>query len=106
MESRRRKFELLPAYLKAGVYYTTKLEAVRHPQQGYYQRLFAYELLTKAASREFYVRNEESACRKYEEAYSIWHYYYTTNPNWNKEGIDDSQLFEVFWDGCDDFERQ
>jgi hypothetical protein len=36
MESRRRKFELMPAYLKAGVYYTTKLEAVRHPDQGYY----------------------------------------------------------------------
>lgn len=31
MENRRRKFELMPAYLKAGVYYTTKLECVRHP---------------------------------------------------------------------------
>ena len=29
MESKRRKFERLPAFLKAGVYYTTKLEAVR-----------------------------------------------------------------------------
>ena len=29
MESRRRKFERLPAFLQAGVYYTTKLEQVR-----------------------------------------------------------------------------
>lgn len=42
MEARRRKFELLPAFLKAGVYYTTKLEGVRHPTVPYHQRLFAF----------------------------------------------------------------
>ena len=36
MEARRKKFELLPAFLKAGVYYTTKLEGVRHPTIPYY----------------------------------------------------------------------
>ena len=87
----------MPEYLKAGVYYTTKLEAVRHPDQGYYQRLMAYELLVKTANSEVYQNNADSACRKYEEAYSIWHYYYTTNSKWNTEGIDDSQLFEVFF---------
>ena len=40
MEGRRRKFERLPAFLKAGVYYTTKLEATR--KQSYYPRLFAF----------------------------------------------------------------
>jgi len=29
MVSRRRMFERLPAFLQAGVYYTTKLEAIR-----------------------------------------------------------------------------
>jgi hypothetical protein len=29
LESKRRKFEKLPMFLKAGVYYSTKLEAVR-----------------------------------------------------------------------------
>ena len=29
MESRRRKFEKMPAFLKATVYYTTKLECTR-----------------------------------------------------------------------------
>ena len=52
MESRRRKFEKLPAFLKAGVYYTTKLECTR--MQDYYPRLFAYELLMKTANREYY----------------------------------------------------
>lgn len=29
LESKRRKFEKLPMFLKAGVYYSAKLEAVR-----------------------------------------------------------------------------
>jgi hypothetical protein len=29
LDLRKKKFELLPAFLKAGVYYTTKLDAVR-----------------------------------------------------------------------------
>ena len=48
MQSRRRKFERLPAFLKAGVYYTTKLEATR--KQTYYPRLFAFQLIMKAAN--------------------------------------------------------
>ena len=54
LESKRKKFEQMPAYLKAGVYYTTKLECVRDPNVGYYQRFFAYELIIKAATIEFY----------------------------------------------------
>jgi hypothetical protein len=56
MESRRRKFEKLPAFLKAGVYYTTKLECTRN--QDYYPRLFAFELLMKQANREYYEGEE------------------------------------------------
>lgn len=48
MEARRRKFERLPAFLKAGVYYTTKLEATR--KQSYYPRFFAFQLLMKSAN--------------------------------------------------------
>lgn len=48
MESRRRKFERLPAFLKAGVYYTTKLEAAR--KQSYFPRLFAFQLIMKSAN--------------------------------------------------------
>ncbi len=36
MDGKKRKFELLPAFLKAGVYYTTKLEGVRHPSIPYH----------------------------------------------------------------------
>lgn len=36
MDNKRRKYELLPAFLKAGVYYTTKLENVRHPDIPYH----------------------------------------------------------------------
>lgn len=45
IDQRKRKFELLPAFLKASVYYSTKLECVRHQSIGYYQRLFAFDLL-------------------------------------------------------------
>lgn len=36
MDKLKRRFELLPAFLKAGVYYSTKLESVRHPSIPYY----------------------------------------------------------------------
>ena len=67
MEARRRKFELLPAFLKAGVYYTTKLEGVRHPSISYYQRLFAFQIIMRSAEQDFVNKNFDSACRKYEE---------------------------------------
>ena len=41
-----------------------------------------------------------SACRKYEEAYSCWRYFKSSNPKWNTEGIDDTQLTEVEWEGA------
>ncbi len=67
LESRKRKFELLPAFLKAGVYYSTKLEGVRHPSIPYFQRLFAFELIMRSAKMDYLNFNYESACRKYEE---------------------------------------
>jgi hypothetical protein len=72
MDSLKRKFELLPAFLKAGVYYSTKLEGVRHQSIGYHQRLFSYELIMRTARIEFQNKNYESACRKYEEVTSYY----------------------------------
>ena len=93
MESRRRKFEKLPAFLKAGVYYTNKLECTR--QQSYYPRYFAFEMIMKNANIEYIKKDYEAAARKYEEAYSCWRYFLSKNPNWNNEGIDDTQLTEA-----------
>lgn len=70
MDSLKRKFELLPAFLKAGVYYSTKLESVRHQSISYHQRLFSFELIMRNARIDFLNRNYESACRKYEEVTS------------------------------------
>ena len=104
MQKQRRKFELLPAFLKAGVYYTTKLECVR--DQDYFQRLFAYELLIKNANQEYYNGSHDSACRKYEEAYSMWRYYKSLNPKWDKQGIEDKDLKEVVYEGKNEWERE
>jgi hypothetical protein len=49
MEARRKKLELLPSFLKAGVYYTTKLEGVRNPAIPYHQRFFAFQLIMRSA---------------------------------------------------------
>jgi tetratricopeptide (TPR) repeat protein len=95
LESRRRKFERLPAFLKAGVYYTNKLECTR--QQAYFPRLFAFEAIMVAANKLYAKKEFESAARKYEEAYSCWRYFLSKNPNWANEGIDDTQLTEVEW---------
>lgn len=51
LESKRRKFEKLPMFLKAGVYYSQKLEAIR--DQDFYPKLFAFEIIKKEANAEF-----------------------------------------------------
>ena len=104
MESKRLKFERLPAFLKAGVYYSTKLEATR--KQSYYPRLFAFQLIMKAATQEYYAGQESSACRKFEEAYSIWRYFKSNNPKWANEGIDDTQLTEEEFQTKDEQENE
>lgn len=102
-QSGRQKFERLPAFLKAGVYYTTKLEATR--QQSYYPRLFAFQLTMKSANQEYHMGNVSAACRKYEEAYSCWRFFVSSNGA-GSDGIDDTQsnlkdykLTEVEWEG-------
>lgn len=49
--------------------------------------------------------NYESACRKYEEAYSIWRFFQSLNPNWSTEGIDDTKIEEIDWQGTNPFEN-
>lgn len=51
-------------------------------------------------------RNFDRACRKYEEAFSIFRYYYSTNPKWSEQGIDDSELQEVDYLGTNEFEKR
>ena len=75
------------------MYYTTKLETVR--KQSYYPRVFAFELIMNDANTEYLKRNFDRACRKYEEAYATLRYFYSTNPKWSEQGIDDDELKEI-----------
>jgi tetratricopeptide (TPR) repeat protein len=50
-------------------------------------------------------KNYDRACRKYEEALSIFRYFYSTNPKWSEEGIDDSELKEVTYEGANEMEK-
>ena len=52
LEQQRKKFELLPMFLKAGVYYTQRHEVVRK-QENFHVKYFAYELLSSEANSEF-----------------------------------------------------
>jgi hypothetical protein len=65
LESKRKKFEKLPMFLKAGVYYSQKLEQVR--KQDFWLKIFAFELISNEASQEYLAKNYDRACRKYEE---------------------------------------
>ena len=60
----------------------------------------------KNANIEYIKKDYESAARKYEEAYSCWRYFQSKNPNWNNEGIDDTQLTEVEWKGDNQWENE
>jgi tetratricopeptide (TPR) repeat protein len=105
LEQQRRKFELLPSFLKAGVYYTQKHEVVRH-QSDFHLKFFAYELINTEAHQEFAQRKFDRACRKYEEALSIFRYFEATDPNWQSQGIDDDHLREVDYQGHSPEERK
>ena len=60
----------------------------------------------KDANQQYFSGNHSSACRKYEEAYSMWRYFKSDNPKWNTEGIDDTQLTEEEWKGKNDEENE
>jgi hypothetical protein len=94
----------LPNFLKAGVYYSQKLESVR--KQGFYPKLFAFELIRNDANNDFVNKNYDRACRKYEEAYAMFRYYYSTNPKWSEEGIDDTDLKHFDDQGTSEFEQK
>jgi hypothetical protein len=65
LEGKRKKFEKLPMFLKAGVYYSTKLDILR--RQDFFPKMFSYELIRLEANEEFSRKNYDRACRKYEE---------------------------------------
>ena len=48
LDLKKKKFELLPNFLKAGVYYTQKLETVR--KQDFYPKLFSFEIIRNDAN--------------------------------------------------------
>ena len=56
--------------------------------------MFVYDLLKKQANEEFDKDDFDRACRKYEEALSVWRYFTCSNPKWQEQGIDDDDLKE------------
>lgn len=68
-------------------------------------KLFAFELIRAEGTREFGERNYDRACRKFEEALSIFRYYLSFNPKWQEQGIDDDEIKEVDEQGKTDFEK-
>lgn len=44
--------------------------------------------------REYQEKNYERACRKFEEALSIFRYFITFNQKWQEQGIDDDEIKE------------
>jgi len=50
-------------------------------------------------------KNYDRACRKYEEALSIFRYFHCYNPKWSEEGIDDKDLKEIDEMGLNEYEK-
>ena len=63
-------------------------------------------MLKSEGNKEFTNENYDRACRKYEEALSIFKFFHVTNPKWNEEGIADEDLIEVDIKGDTDEERK
>jgi tetratricopeptide (TPR) repeat protein len=66
-------------------------------------KLFAFDLIRNEGLREYAEKNYDRACRKFEEALSIFRYYVSFNPKWQEQGIDDDEIKEVDdWDDRQD----
>lgn len=72
LDQKKRKFEKLPTFLKAGLYYSNKLEVVRS-QSDFHVKLFAFEIIRDEGAREFALKNYDRACRKFEEVSILFH---------------------------------
>ena len=81
LEQQRKKFELLPVFLKSGVYYTQKHEVLRR-QENYGVKLHTFQMINRDANSEYAQKHFDRACRKYEEALGIFRYYEATSPDW------------------------
>lgn len=94
LDQKKRKFEKLPTFLKAGVYYQNKLENVR-AQSDFQVKMFAFEIIRGEGLREYREKSYDRACRKFEEALSIFRFHISYNPKWQEQGIDDDEIKEV-----------
>lgn len=90
--------------MKAGLYYSNKLECVRS-QRDFHVKCFAFDIIRAEGAREYRERNFERACRKFEEALSVFRYYVSFNPKWQEQGIDDDEIKEVDEQGSNEWEK-
>ena len=81
LEQQRKKFELLPTFLKAGVYYTQRHEIVRH-QESFALKFYTFEQIRDSGNEEFAMGNFDRACNRFEEALNIFRYFEATDPTW------------------------
>jgi len=67
MLDKRRKFESLPLFIKAGLYYLVKFANVR--KQGFFQRYATSDHLKARGNRLFKEEKAEQAAREYEQVH-------------------------------------
>ena len=65
MMQKRKKFETMPLFIKAGLYYLPKFMNVR--KQGFYQRYAVCDHLKARGNKLFKNENVEQAAREYEQ---------------------------------------
>lgn len=104
MMSRRKKFESMPLFIKAGLYYINKYESVR--LQSFPQRFCVAELLKQNGNALFKVQQYDKALREYEQALSIFRFIKNNNPNWRQEGLFDENLEYIDYQGSQEVENQ
>lgn len=105
LESQRKKFELMPTFLKSGVYYTTKHEVVRQ-QETFDIKMLVYELIRNEGNDLVAQGKYDRACHKYEEALGVWRYFAATDPDWQEKGIDDDKLEEINYMGVTEEQKE
>ena len=86
----RKKFDSLPQFHQAGLYYADNFETMRNDTLEI--KLAAFENKKREGTELFTKGEYQKALFKYEESLAVWKWIESSNKQWRNSGIDDTEL--------------
>jgi len=106
MGQKRKQYETWPYFVQHTLFHSEKEDFKAWRQMPYDEKMLQAEKIKEEGSQLYKEKKFSDAVDKYEEAPSLFHYCYSTDPGWrkNNRGIDDDVLVLVDDVGADETE--